>query len=344
MMRALLLDRPGPPSSLRVGEAARPVPAAGEVLVRVEAVGLNPVDYQLASGGHPQWAYPHIPGLDIAGVVHDAGPEPDPRLPAGTRVAWHQDLRRPGGLADFVTAPAAVLAVVPRAVTMTVAASLPCAGMTAYQAVVRRLRPQPGQHALVQGASGGVGGFAVQLLAAAGATVVATASPPNHAYVLGLGADAVVDYARADLAAALLAATGECGYDAVVDTVSPESAAQGLLLLRHTGGLAAVAGRPSLDSVPPFGIAPSLHEIALGAAYTHGDQGSRADLALMLMELLRLVADGTLAPLPIETVRLEEAPAALERLARRHVRGKIVVRLEVPQLTGIQAGGGSELS
>jgi NADPH:quinone reductase-like Zn-dependent oxidoreductase len=328
MMRALLLDRPGPPSSLRVGEAPHPVPAAGEVLVRVEAVGLNPVDYQVASGGHPAWVYPHIPGLDIAGVVHDAGPEPDPRFRVGTRVVWHQDLRRPGGLAGFVTAPAAVLAVVPPELGMSLAASLPCAGMTAYQAVVRRLRTERGQYALVQGAAGGVGGFAVQLLAAAGARVIATASPRNHAYVRGLGADTVLDYRRADLRAALRAATGEHGYDAVVDTVSPESAAQGLLLLRHAGGLAAVAGRPSLDSVPPFGIAPSLHEIALGAAYSHGDARSRADLADMLTELLRLVAEGVLSPLPLETVRLEEAPEALERLAGRHVRGKIVVRLD----------------
>jgi len=325
MMRALLLDRPGPPSALRVGTAARPTPGVGEVLVRVEAVGLNPVDYQLAAGGHPQWAYPHIPGLDIAGVVHDAGPEPDPQMPVGTRVAWHQDLRRPGGLAEFVTAPAAVLAVVPPEVTMAVAASLPCAGMTAYQAVVRRLRPQPGQLALVQGAAGGVGGFAVQLLAAAGAKVVATASSPNHAYVRSLGAAAAVEYERGDLAAVLRAATGGRGFDAVVDTVSPESAARALLLLRHAGGLAAVAGRPSLDSVPPFGIAPSLHEIALGAAYTHGDADSRADLALMLTELLRLIAEGTLKPLPIEAVGLEGAPMALERLAGRHVRGKVVV-------------------
>ena len=331
MMRALLLDRPGPPSSLRVGDAARPVPGVGEVLVRVDAAALNPVDYQLASGGHPLWTYPHIPGLDIAGVVHDAGPGPDPRLPVGTRVAWHQDLRRPGGLADYVTAPAAVLAVVPPEVSMTVAASLPCAGMTAYQAVVRRLRPLRGQYALVQGASGGVGGFSVQLLAAAGARVVATASPSNHAYVRGLGADTVLDYRRPDLGAVLRAATGERGFDAVVDLVSPASAAQGLLLLRHGGGLAAVAGRPSLDTVAPFGIAPSLHEIALGAAYTHGDTGNQADLALMLTELLRLVTEGSLAPLPIETVGLADAPDALERLAGRHVRGKIVVRLDGPQ-------------
>ncbi|WP_247828701.1 zinc-binding dehydrogenase [Arthrobacter antioxidans] len=329
MMRALLLDRPGPPSSC-VGEAPRPAPGVGEVLVRVDAVGLNPVDYQLASGGHPLWTYPHIPGLDIAGVVEDAGPGPEPRVPTGTRVVWHQDLRRPGGLAAYATAPTDVLAVVPPGVGMAAAASLPCAGMTAYQAVVRRLRATRGQYALVQGASGGVGGFAVQLLAAAGATVIATASPSNHAYVRGLSADAVLDYRRDDLGAVLRAATEGRGFDAVVDTVSPASAAQGLRLLRHAGGLAAVAGRPSLDIVEPFGIAPSLHEIALGAAYTHGDVGSRADLAVMLTELLRLVDEGALTPLPIETVRLADAPDALERLAGRHVRGKIVVRLEEP--------------
>ncbi|WP_434992610.1 zinc-binding dehydrogenase [Arthrobacter sp. Ld5] len=327
MMRALLLDRPGPPSSLHLGEVPRPEPGIGEVLVRVDAVGLNPVDYQIASGGHPSWTYPHIPGLDIAGVVQGTGDGPDARMPAGTRVVWHQDLRRPGGLADFVTAPADVLAVVPPRIGMTVAASLPCAGMTAYQAVVRRLRVRRGQSALVQGAAGGVGGFAVQLLTAAGARVTATASPSNHAYVGGLGATTVLDYRRADLDAALRAATAGRGFDAVVDAVSPASAAQGLLLLHHGGGLASVAGRASLDAVEPFGIAPSLHEIALGAAYTHGDDGDRADLAGMLTELLRLVDEGTLNPLPIETVRLADAPDSLARLAGRHVRGKIVVRM-----------------
>lgn len=328
MMRALLLDRPGPPSSLRLGEVPRPTPGVGEVLVRVDAVGLNPVDYQIASGGHSAWTYPHIPGLDIAGVIQDTGCAPDGRVPAGTRVVWHQDLRRPGGLAAFVTAPVDVLAVVPPRISMTVAASLPCAGMTAYQAVVRRLQVRRGQYALVQGGAGGVGGFAVQLLAAAGARVVATASPSNHAYVCGLGAHTVLDYRRADLAAALRAATAERGFDAVVDTVSPSSAAQGLLLLHHGGGLAAVAGRPSLDTVEPFGIAPSLHEIALGAAYTHGDAEDRVELAGMLTELLRLVDEGTLIPLPIETVQLADTPDALDRLAQRHVRGKIVVRME----------------
>ncbi|MCX5317647.1 hypothetical protein [Streptomyces sp. NBC_00154] len=119
----------------------------------------------------------------------------------GQRIAHHSDLRRQCGLAQYAVAEAAVLAAVPARLDAVAAAALPCAAMTAYQAVVRRLRVEPGDTVLVTGGAGGVGGFAVQLASLAGGHVIATASTWNADHVLGLGAHEVFDYHSEDIAA-----------------------------------------------------------------------------------------------------------------------------------------------
>ncbi|MBL1065211.1 zinc-binding dehydrogenase [Streptomyces sp. 7-21] len=324
-MHALVLDRPGPPESLRRAELPLPEPGPGQVRIRVEACGLNPVDYQLAAAGHPDWTWPHVLGLDVAGTV-DAVGEGVTRVRPGQRVACHGDLRRHGGLAAYTLADAAAVAGLPDGLDAASAAALPCAGMTAYQAVVRRLRVAEGDTVLVTGGAGGVGGFAVQLAALAGARVLATASAPNAAHVRALGAQEVIDYRTEDVPARVRELTGGRGVDAVVDTVGPDSATALLASLSFGGGLAAVAGRPDLAALPPFTTAPSVHEIALGAAYAHGGERDIADLSEMLSALAALAADGRLAPMLARTLPLSDAPAALAELAGRHVRGKLVVR------------------
>ncbi|MFJ8201041.1 zinc-binding dehydrogenase [Streptomyces sp. NPDC096152] len=325
-MRALVLDRPGPPDSLHPTGLPVPEPGPGQVRVRVEACGLNPVDYQLAAAGHPDWSWPHVLGLDVVGIV-DALGEGVTGTQVGQRIAYHGDLRRPGGFAEYALAHAAVVTAVPSALDAVSAAALPCAGMTAYQAVMRRLRLGKGETVLVTGAAGGVGGFAVQLAALCGARVIATASARNADHVLGLGATEVIDYRSQDVANRVRQLTGGRGVDAVIDSVGPGSATSNLGLLTYGGRLAAVAGRPDLDSVPAFALAPSVHEIALGAAYTHGDERARADLAAMLADLLALAADRRLDTMLARTIALEEVPAALTELAGRHVRGKLVASI-----------------
>jgi NADPH:quinone reductase len=322
-MRALVLDRPGTPGSLRLTDLPVPEPGPGQVRVKVEACGLNPVDYQLAAHGVAEWSWPHVLGLDVVGTVDAPGPGVTGFRP-GQRVACHGDLRRPGGFAEYTLADATTLAPVPAALDPAAAAALPCAGVTALQAVVRRLHLAKDQTVLVTGGAGGVGSYAVQLAALAGARVIATASARNAGHVRGLGAEEVVDYRTEDVAARVRELTGGQGVDAVVDTVSGESATAGLALLRHGGGIAAVAGRPDPATLAPFTIAPSIHEIALGAAYSHGDERARQDLSAMLTELFTLAADGRLAPVIARTLTLDEVPAGLTELSGRHVRGKLV--------------------
>ncbi|MFE6892041.1 zinc-binding dehydrogenase [Streptomyces sp. NPDC057694] len=322
-MRALVLDRPGGPDTLRIAELPFPEPDVGQVRVKVAACGLNPVDYQLARDGHRDWTWPHVLGLDVVGTVDALGPGvTGARL--GARVAVHADLRRPGGFAEYAAVDAAALAEVPAGVDAVTAAALPCAGMTAYQAVVRRLHIGKDDTVLVTGGAGGVGGFAVQLSARAGARVLATASAHNADLVRALGADEVIDYRTQSVPERVRELTGGRGVDAVVDTVGPESATAYLRLLAHGGGLAAIAGRPDLTAVEPFTMAPSVHEIALGAAHSHGDTRARADLSAMLTELLSLTAQGHLDPRVMRTLTLDEVPSGLTELAGRHVRGKLV--------------------
>jgi NADPH2:quinone reductase len=338
-MRAWLLDHPGPPGSLRCADIPSPwqSPASGrrevEVLVQVEAVGLNPVDFKSAATGNAAWHYPHVLGLDVAGRVVAVHAEPAARreigwmLPApGTRVVFHQDLREPGGFAQYVAVPPEALAVIPAELDPIAAASLPTPGLTALDAVERRLRQISGHTVLIHGASGGVGSFAVQLAKLFGAKVIAAARPENEETVRSLGALYVVDYRAPDFAEQVRRiAPG--GVDAIIDTVSARSATEGLPLLRHAGHLVSIAGRADLSTIPEFGMAPTVSEVALGAAYTHGGFEARRWLTWGLERLMRLIIEGHLHPPDIEVISFDEIPRGLQRLADREVDGKLVANL-----------------
>jgi NADPH:quinone reductase len=192
-MKALLLDHATGHQDLYLGVLPTPVPQAGELLVQVQAVGLNPVDYKLAAMGWPTWTYPHVLGLDVAGVVTEIGAGVTD-FQIGDRVFYHGNLRKQGGFAEFATTVAHVVSPIPEGMTFETAAALPCAGFTAWHALHERLHIEQGQTVLIQGAAGGVGGFAVQLAHLAGCRVIATCSSGNIDFVRGFGADEIIYY------------------------------------------------------------------------------------------------------------------------------------------------------
>ena len=134
-MKALLLDQTGPVGDLRVGETPLPDPGAGEIRVKVHAVSLNPVDYKLAGRGHAEWAWPHILGLDVAGVVDAVGAEVR-QFESGDRVFYHGDLSKPGGFAEYAVTTAHTTARIPDSVSYSEAAAIPCAGKLWYGPVI----------------------------------------------------------------------------------------------------------------------------------------------------------------------------------------------------------------
>lgn len=327
-MKAVFLDKPGPPFSLRIGEADIPVPGKEEALVRVYATSLNPVDYKVVSQGYHLWRYPHILGVDVAGVIEAVG-ESVENWNTGDKVFYHATWRRPGSYAEFNVAPAHTFAAIPSGISFEQAAELPVAGLTAYSALYRRLHICEGDIALVHAAAGGVGGFSVQLAKVAKAFVIGTCSGHNKGYVKQLGADEVIDYRSEDVFKRVNEIVGERGVDAIVDPVGPSNGVDNLRLLGPNGGVAFIAGFPDLSIVPDLPYSISIHDIGLGGVLASpAFRRRQEDLGKMAAELMKFVQDKKIRSIATEQITLEEIPGALERLSGGHIRGKIVVKIQ----------------
>jgi NADPH:quinone reductase-like Zn-dependent oxidoreductase len=202
-MKAVRFHEYGGPEVLRVEEVSVPAPREGQVLVRVAATSFNGVEGNIRAGrmqGPMPLRLPHTPGLDVAGTVEALG-KGVIGLQVGDPVIGFLPFVDDGAAAEYVVAAAAGLAPAPSSIPLTDAAALPLVGLTAWQALFEHASLQAGQRILINGASGAVGGYAVQLAKAAGASVIATASPDTKERVQAHGADEVVDYTAVDVSA-----------------------------------------------------------------------------------------------------------------------------------------------
>ncbi|MET9255140.1 NADP-dependent oxidoreductase [Streptomyces sp. NPDC003717] len=279
-MRAVVMDGFGAPGVLRVARVPVPEPGEGEVLVRVSAAGVNAIDWATRAGqgvGVPR--FPAVPGWDLSGTVVATGEH------AGLS-------RKPAGLGHHL------------------AATAPMVGLTAWQSLFEHGRLTAGQRVLVSGAAGGVGHIAVQLAVDAGARVVGTASPGNHAFVLGLGAEQAVDH-RTDR---LRDAVGEV--DLVVDPMGGPSLLRLLDVVRTGGTVVTLKGED-----PEFRTRAAERGVRAGFTYVRPD----ADVLDRVAELL---AEGRLVPEVQRVFRLDEAARAHEFGEAGHVRGRLVLALD----------------
>ncbi|WP_217645892.1 zinc-binding dehydrogenase [Paracoccus homiensis] len=312
-------------SDTRVEDRPNPTPGPGEVRVQMRAVSLNPVDWKLCVGVAPWWTEPMIVGVDGAGVV-DALGEGVEGVAIGDRVVWHHNLSKQGVFADYAIAPSHVLARIPDSVSDEAAAALPCAGMTAYQGLVRKARLGAGETVLIQGASGGTGGFALQIAKALGATTIALARTKDHDRVRALGADHVLDYTADDLHDQVRAIAPD-GVDLMYEVVKAKDANVNFRHIRYNGQFVTTDPLPDLSNVPAYTYALSMHEVALGGAYGASDMRTQKDFAVMLEAMLEMVAQGTLDPMIEAEIGFDDIPKYLGRLMERKVTGKIVARL-----------------
>ncbi|MZG13302.1 alcohol dehydrogenase catalytic domain-containing protein, partial [Streptomyces sp. SID5914] len=193
-MKAIALDGYGGPDDLRYTELPDPKVAPGEVLIRVRAAGVNPVDWKHAEGHLDpimNTHFPLVPGWDVAGVVERVGFDAEEYAPGDEVFGYiRKDSVQHGAYAELVSAHVRMLARKPAALTWEQAAAVPLAGLTAYQAV-KRIGVRAGDTVLVHAAAGGVGSFGVQIAVSLGARVIGTASPGNHDFVRELGAEPV---------------------------------------------------------------------------------------------------------------------------------------------------------
>lgn len=326
-MKGLLLQAPNEWRNMRVEEIEKPSAKKGEVVVEVYAAGLNPVDYKTATNGNPNWIYPHILGLDVAGIIHEVG-EGVTEWKKGDRVVYHGDFNKRGGYAEYSVTTAHTISRIPDTITFEEAAALPTAGYTAYQVLFHKLPTSAIDTILIHGGAGGVGGFGIQLAKVAGKKVISTASAHNHDYVRSLGADYVIDYSTEDVRAKVMDITNGHGVDAVLDTVGRDSATASLDMIAYNGHIAHIAGAPDYTHIKPFTRVISYHEIALNAIHHQRDKVAERDLAKIGDELLALVAEKKVSPLVERIISLENVPQALEELSQRHVKGKIVAKLK----------------
>ena len=301
-------------------EVATPTPEEGQALIRVKTVALNPVDYKATN--NPAWTFPHIPGVDLAGVVEQIGPGAEVKI--GDRVAIHTNLQRDGAFAEYALVDTRALALIPEDVSFAEAAAILCAGMTAYEAIVQKMNTTGKETILIHAGAGGVGGIGIQLAKRLGLKVATTASTENHEWVKRLGADLAIDYKKENVTDIIHDWTNGRGADLIFNTVGRDEATADLGRLAFSGQLAFIAGGPDQSVVKPFTLSPSIHEVALAAAYASEDDRAIRNLGHMASELLKLVAAKELDPLVTEEIPAADIVKGLQRLSERHVRGKII--------------------
>lgn len=322
-MRALLCTEHGPVSRLAVAEVPAPTPGPREVVVRVQAAGLNFPDALMVQGKYQvKPPTPFVPGMELAGVVSAVGAEVadlhvgDPVMAASGTGAFAEECtvaaervhRRPAALAADLAA-----------------ASLLTYGTTLH-ALEDRARLQPGETVLVLGAAGGVGTAAVELSKLLGARVIAAASSPAKLEVCrGLGADALVDYTREDLRQRATELTSGRGVDVVYD---PVGGAYSEAALRSTawGGRFLVIGFAA-GEIPrlPLNLALLKERSILGAYWGDWSQRNRAASAAALERIAGWILAGKLRPAITRRLRLEEVPQGMQDLLERRAHGKLVV-------------------
>lgn len=249
-MRAMALTEFGGPDRLAPADLPRPKPRRGEILVRVVSCGVNPVDWKLAEGLlSTAWphAFPLVPGWDAAGVVDELG-EGSGRFRKGDRVYClaRKPVAQWGAYAEYLAVDEAAAALMPVNLLFEEAAAVPLAALTAWQALFTKAGLAAGQTVLVHGASGGVGHFAVQLAANAGARVAGTAGTANQEFVASLGAELAVDHTRDGIAESVRRRFAE-GVDVVLDAVGGDDSDLLLDALRPGGILVSITG-PRLEA------------------------------------------------------------------------------------------------
>jgi NADPH:quinone reductase-like Zn-dependent oxidoreductase len=316
---------------LREADVPEPVVGAHDVLVRVEAAGLNALDEKIRAGEFRQvlhYKLPLILGNDVAGTVLRVGAGVRGFKP-GDEVYARPAADRIGTFAERIAVAEGDLALKPASISMQEAGSLPLVALTAWQALVERGRVRPGQKVLIHAGAGGVGSIAIQLAAHLGASVATTASGSNAHFVRALGADTVIDYRTQDFEQHLT------GYDLVLDSLGGENLEKSLRVLAPGGKAIGIAGPPDPAFAREAGLNPMLRLAVAGLSGKIRRQAKRLGVTYeflfmrasgdQLRQIAALVDQGVLRPVVGKVVGFDQTPQALTALSKGGIRGKAVV-------------------
>lgn len=312
-MKAAQIHQYGEPTVLQLDDITPPQPAAGEVLVRVHAAGINPVDLKTRTGAaglasrYGTDRFPMILGWDICGVVEQVGADVTAFQPGDKVFGMPHFPDLAAAYAEYVTAPADELAHKPANIDHLQAAALPLVALTAWQALFEAAGLEAGQKILVHAAAGGVGHIAVQLAKWKGAFVAGTASGRNAEFLAEIGVDQVVDYEKHRFEEVV------SDVDVVLDTMRGEVRERSWQVLKPGGILVSILGPPSAETAAQYGV-----RAANILVYPNGEQCA---------QIAALVDQGKLKPHIDAVYPLAQAAQAHTHVAKGHTRGKVVLEI-----------------
>lgn len=334
-MQALQLKQYGGLDYAAFAELPRPTPGPGELLVRVHAVGLNPIDNLIPKGDFKPILKTRLPatlGSDLAGVIVAVGSGVT-RFTVGDAVYASIFDTPHGSLAEFAIVPEQAAALKPANLDFVQAASIPMVGLTAWQAMHERMQLKPGQKVFIPAGSGGIGTFAIQLARHLGARVGTTTSTANVELVRGLGADDIIDYKKQPFEDVLR------DYDAVLGTVRGDGLEKALRIVKPGSRVVSLVGPPDAAFARARGMNVVLKLVfgllsrkIIGLAQRRGASYAfhfvRPDGG-QLAQIAALIEAGSIRPVIDKVFPFTEAKQALAYLAQGRARGKVVVQLPV---------------
>lgn len=324
-MKAARIEEFGGPEVLRLAEVERPEPGEGEVLIELEAAGVNRADVLTRGGGyHAAGQPPIVPGFEGSGVVRGVGASVTGVSPGDRVLAFGG---RPGFYAEYVAVPEGHVVRVPEGLNMDAAAALPVAPLTAFYCLYRLARIEAGETVVVWAAASGVGDAAVQLARARGATVIATAgSDEKVAWALGNGADHGINHSDESVTDRVAELTGGAGAEVVLDTVGGARFGESLKMAGHGGRVVALANVALQSSTIDTRDFYPKNVRVYGFQITNLTQRLGYDPRADLSELGNLVAGGNLEVHVDRVFPMAEAADAHRHIEGRRNMGKVILR------------------
>ena len=308
-MKAVQIDAFGGPEVLQVRDIPDPMPGPGDVLIDIHAASVNPADWKTRNGsyvGPVEGFFPHTLGRDFSGVVRELGDSAE-GLQIGDEVYGVTLQGADGAYAEAIAIGADLVGLKPASINHDQAAALALTTLTAMIALEDTAQLVEGQKLLVQGGAGGVGSVGIQIGHFLGAHVITTASPENHDYVSGLGADEVIDYNTTDFTQAV----SDC--DVVFDTVGGKVHAQSYSVLKSNGKLVWIGGQPEGFSNPRQDVNAMRPDVQRARHY--------------MDRISALITSGAVKTPEMHFMGLDDIRVAHELSATGHVRGKIVLQV-----------------
>ena len=296
-------------SNIEIIEVEKPKLQDKSVLVEVHAAGINPIDNILHAGYLQQMlelSFPHIMGYDVSGIVVEVGKDVR-SVKVGDEVFARPNQEDAGSIAEFARVHENELAIKPKNMTHIDAASVPLAGLTAWQALVTKGNINRGDKVLIHAGSGGVGTFAIQIAKYFGAEVTTTTSSKNEDLVKSLGADLVIDYTTQSFENEL------SNYDLVIDAIGGDTLTKSFKVLKKGGRLVSIKGQDTENLAKEYGVNFEW--------FFMSPDGE------MLTEIVSLISQGTIKTVIDSTYSMKQAPEAFEQLAKGRAKGKIVIMM-----------------